>query len=46
MASTGVARTWMIAGRVDAPRGTAACGTRSCPGARSLWIGDDEVQRR
>ena len=36
-AETGVASTWMMRWR-RAPRRTAACGTRSCPAARSLWI--------
>ncbi len=38
MASTGVPSTMDQAGRVHAPRRTAAAGTRSSPGARILWI--------
>ena len=38
MPSTGVASTWMMRRRVDAPRRTAACWNQAMPGARSLWM--------
>ncbi len=38
MPSTGVASDLDDGRGVEAPAGTAACGTRSCPRGRSLWI--------